>query len=669
MSRAALVLFLAALPSGHLAALQCPDGSPPPCAGERPPAPPDPNRIAILPFHVTSADTLLGEGLAELLATEFTGESGPRAAHMGTVLRAWRRAGGDLRTPLGQAQAMRVAREIDVGRYVEGTVVGLGSRLTLAASVVTTADGGARRVGPVSGPADSLESLVGRLASGLLGATGRERQVDARVRLTDSPSAMRAYLEGLALFRRGALQQAARSFDRAFDLDSTFARAALMGFITAGWSDGEDQQRWTRQAWQLRQRLSPSDRVLLTVFLGSNYPQARSPEAALADRRRAVRQLPESPEAHYELGDYLFHVGTANDVWDNNAEALAEFERSVALDSQATVLRHVLDVGLYRADTALLRRVWPVYDRVQADRPEATAYGIVVAARTGDAGLAAMMAQRLPRVSFSMIRYAALEAGLVLDSFAQRYEPAVPAANEEERSNRDWERAVTLVVSGRPSETAALRRLPHDARGDGRLDQLLVLAALFDGGDTTVGAAAAARLGVVPAADSAKRASSVCVRSVWQLHAGEAPGDVAFLRRYGQRPCLAVIEWLVARREQAPDLDARLSALDSVLRWDLANVDFESQDFESLLLASVLAERGDFARAWSAVRLGYRGFGYIWSLAVRSRAEGRLAALAGDTTAAIRAYRRYLDFRRDAEPALIPQRDSVRAELARLERR
>ena len=55
--------------------------------------------------------------------------------------------------------------------------------------------------------------------------------------------------------------------------------------------------------------------------------------------------------------------------------------------------------------------------------------------------------------------------------------------------------------------------------------------------------------------------------------------------------------------------------------------------------------------------------------AVRQREEGRLAALAGDTAGAIRVYRRYLLLRQDAEPALTPQRDSVRAALALLERR
>jgi len=44
-----------------------------------------------------------------------------------------------------------------------------------------------------------------------------------------------------------------------------------------------------------------------------------------------------------------------------------------------------------------------------------------------------------------------------------------------------------------------------------------------------------------------------------------------------------------------------------------------------------------------------------------------LAALVGDTTGAMRVYREYLDLRRFADSLLVPQRDSVAAELARLE--
>jgi hypothetical protein len=46
--------------------------------------------------------------------------------------------------------------------------------------------------------------------------------------------------------------------------------------------------------------------------------------------------------------------------------------------------------------------------------------------------------------------------------------------------------------------------------------------------------------------------------------------------------------------------------------------------------------------------------------------EARLAARIGDTASAADAYRRYLMMRSAPEPVLVPQRDSARAELARL---
>ena len=48
------------------------------------------------------------------------------------------------------------------------------------------------------------------------------------------------------------------------------------------------------------------------------------------------------------------------------------------------------------------------------------------------------------------------------------------------------------------------------------------------------------------------------------------------------------------------------------------------------------------------------------------RAEGRLAAVAGDTAGAIRAYDRYLRARGQAEPAVRVLDDVIRDELAKL---
>ena len=64
----------------------------------RPPRDLDPNRIAVLPFRTSGADSSLAalhDGLVELLSIEFTGDVGPTAVDAGEVLRAWTRAGVD----------------------------------------------------------------------------------------------------------------------------------------------------------------------------------------------------------------------------------------------------------------------------------------------------------------------------------------------------------------------------------------------------------------------------------------------------------------------------------------------------------------------------------------------------------------------------------------------
>jgi hypothetical protein len=55
-------------------------------------------------------------------------------------------------------------------------------------------------------------------------------------------------------------------------------------------------------------------------------------------------------------------------------------------------------------------------------------------------------------------------------------------------------------------------------------------------------------------------------------------------------------------------------------------------------------------------------------LSTQLREEGRLAARLGDRAGAIRAYEHYLALRSNPEPALLPARDSIRAEVNRLKR-
>src|SRR5688572_2630353 len=209
---------------------QCPDGGQPPCRSTARPAPRpvDPNRIAVLPFRVTTGDTLLGEGFAELLATEFSGDDGPKAVDMATVISAWRRAGGGLRTPLPRQRALALARELGAGIVSEGSIVGLGKQLTITTNLVNSSDGSARgRPTRISASADSVDAALRLTASGLVAALGGQQRTLEGARFTGSSEAMRHYLTGLNAWRRGRLIESMTAFERAMQLDTTFAQAAF----------------------------------------------------------------------------------------------------------------------------------------------------------------------------------------------------------------------------------------------------------------------------------------------------------------------------------------------------------------------------------------------------------------------------------------------------------
>src|SRR5439155_876478 len=248
---------------------------------------PDPQVIVVLPFRVTGTDTTLGSGVAELLATEFTGEGAPRAVDPAAVWRSWRASQHSTKEG-----AMRLAASLGAGRVLSGSMVGSGSRLTLSAVIYAVPDGReVARPDPVSGPADSLPLLVRRVTASLL--TGaRSGDPDARDPGTYSAAALRHYLAGQAAQRRGSYPEARHFFEQALALDSDFTLASLAAVLTARWAGGAGPEtpRHRRLAWTQRRRLSPRDQALLMLELGERYPE-RTPtaEQLVAAERGALR--------------------------------------------------------------------------------------------------------------------------------------------------------------------------------------------------------------------------------------------------------------------------------------------------------------------------------------------------------------------------------------------
>ena len=89
----------------------------------------------------------------------------------------------------------------------------------------------------------------------------------------------------------------------------------------------------------------------------------------------------------------------------------------------------------------------------------------------------------------------------------------------------------------------------------------------------------------------------------------------------------------------------------------------------NMALAQMFERRGDVTRALSAVRRRpYVGPWGTDGLSSLLREEGRLAAIAGDTAGAIKAYSHYLRLREHPDASLAPEVARVRQSLDRLRR-
>lgn len=317
--------------------------------------------VVVAPFRVTGADASLAylrEGLVELLSTRLADDAEARSMDPGSVLRAWRHAGLTGTVDVPRAAAVDLASQLGARHVVVGSVVGSPSHIVVSASLVDVPAGTAAAQATVEGPADSLTSLVDRLAALLIASEAGEGDRLAS-HTTPSLAALRAFLEGQAAYRRGSFAQAMNGYSRALRLDSTFALAALQLALSADRLDDVGQHdRALALAWAARDELTARDRAHLVAFAGPRYPAPSSDAELLAAWERAVALAPDRAEVWHEMGERLFHDGAVLGLPDAETRAQSALQRALALDPAFAPSRRLLALLAARAgDTAALRRV------------------------------------------------------------------------------------------------------------------------------------------------------------------------------------------------------------------------------------------------------------------------------------------------------------------------
>ena len=317
--------------------------------------------VAIFPFETAPEDSALmplRERIADLLALRLEGETGPRPLDASALRRTlgdkWNRI-----SPAKETALLAAARFHNATLMIVGDVVGSNSLLSVHARVQRVADGAVLATTEVTGPVDSLTKLVDQLASeiGVI-ATGVPtwRLSDFRAQ---TPEALRAYADGRRLLRESRLDDAAKAFRTALDIEPTFASAALGAAEAGAFSHVTDWSSfpWLTRAYALRSHLVERDRLLFDALIRApGTPKSARDE--LDGWARVTEELPERAEAWYELGDRLYHEGQRLGEPNWKARARSAFASALQRDSTLNQARaHLAELMALDGDIAGAHRV------------------------------------------------------------------------------------------------------------------------------------------------------------------------------------------------------------------------------------------------------------------------------------------------------------------------
>lgn len=337
--------------------------------------------VAVMPYRTVGAEVAyLGEGMVDLLSYTIEGVPGLRKIDPVAVISRWHRdrdaPASDIPSP---DDALAIARDLAAAYLVSGSVVQLGEEVRLIAEVRETTGGRVRGAAQVTGPLDSIATLVDRLTvemlrQNLLPFDGDRSPFSLRASTTSSLAALKAYLAGEKEFRTANWRGAARHYATAIALDSTFGRAIYRSIKVIDWGDrAGDRDRLLGLLAPLVSRLPERDRLLVLGDMGNRLGVAEEIDwgRQISLLEELVRRFPDDVEGWATLGERQFHdAGVLLQPGETFRPAL---ERAVALNPHyVEPYLHLIDDAFYRLDSATAGRLVAEVRSLEEDNPPCT---------------------------------------------------------------------------------------------------------------------------------------------------------------------------------------------------------------------------------------------------------------------------------------------------------
>jgi tRNA A-37 threonylcarbamoyl transferase component Bud32 len=196
--------------------------------------------LAVFPFRETGGGGgEWSEAMGDLLATALDGTPGVRVVDPWSLWGPLRPSPAARATPPDPAEGRRLTLEAGVRRFLLGSVLQRGERLDVTLRLYEAGTPDPIHTVTDSGTVTDLPALVQRLAVSVIRHVWEEERLpevrDIRGYTTRSAEALKTYLDARVALRRGLLDSADRSIDRAVALDSNFALALVEATRIKSW--------------------------------------------------------------------------------------------------------------------------------------------------------------------------------------------------------------------------------------------------------------------------------------------------------------------------------------------------------------------------------------------------------------------------------------------------
>ncbi len=362
----------------------------------------DPDAVAVAPFEVLDpGHELWREGLVTVLSANLDGAGPLRTVSPTLIVRRWE----------GSADAQsatRLAELTGAGLVVFGRVVRVGGdSVRLTATMVDAAAERPVAEAQVTGVESRIDVLADSLTVQLLGQLARTRPLGAVRRASlgsGSVPAIKAFLLGEQSYRRSEWDSALVHYQRAIELDSTFALALYRAGIVLGWQSSASDSLSTNYLIRAaeRNRGLPARESMLVVAeslsaaieegVDADPQYWRNYRRLYATVDAATRRYPRDPEVWYERGEVRYHYPEFSTL----AETRTAFDHAILLDSAfAPAYIHPIELSLRLGEGAAALRY---LDGYMALRPRDTYAGaarltrdLLDPRRAGDVELQALL--------------------------------------------------------------------------------------------------------------------------------------------------------------------------------------------------------------------------------------------------------------------------------------